>query len=90
MIIDPEEPVGIYKLTRDNIISASRDGDTFTIKALAKDVKSSYRTIKPTAYENKTLKQIAEEIAQRHGYSLHFKGEDIQFTRLTQNQKKRP
>jgi len=68
--------------------SVSRDGDTFTIKALAKDVKSSYRTIKTTAFENKTLKQIAEEIAQRHGYSLHFKGEDIQFTRLTQNQKR--
>ncbi len=68
--------------------SVSRDGDIFTIKALAKDVKSSYRTIKTTAFENKTLKQIAEEIAKRHGYKLHFKGEDVSFTRLTQNQKR--
>ena len=68
--------------------SISRDGDIFTIKALAKDVKSSYRTIKTTAFENKTLKQIAEEIAKRHGYKLHFRGEDVAFTRLTQNQKR--
>lgn len=68
--------------------TVSRDGDRFVIKALAKDVKSSYRTVKTTAFENKTLRQIAQEIAQKHGYKLHFKGEDVHFTRLTQNQKR--
>lgn len=68
--------------------TVSRDGERFVIKALAKDVKSSYRTIKTTAFENKTLRQIAQEIAQRHGYRLHFKGEDVYFTRITQNQKR--
>jgi len=66
----------------------SRNGDTFTIKALAKDVKSSYRTIKTTAFENTTLRKIAEDIAKRHGYKLHFEATDVFFQRITQNQKR--
>lgn len=66
----------------------SRSGDTFTIKALAKDVKSSYRTIKTTAFENTTLRKIAEDIAKRHGYKLHFEATDVAFQRITQNQKR--
>ncbi|WP_297889746.1 hypothetical protein [Sulfurihydrogenibium sp.] len=67
---------------------ASRNGDIFIIKALAKDVKSSYRTIKTTAFENTSLKKIAEEIAKRQGYQLDFAGEDIAFTRITQQEKR--
>jgi|GEM_PF-4515559 phage protein D len=66
----------------------SRDGDIFTIKALAKDVKSSYRTIKTTAFENTTLRSLAQKIASKHGYELDFKGADISFTRLTQQEKR--
>lgn len=67
---------------------ASRDGDVFTIKALAKDVKASYRTIKTTAFENTSLKKIAEEIAKRQGYQLDWAGEDVSFTRITQQEKR--
>ncbi len=67
--------------------SVSRQGDIFTIKALAKDVKSSYRTIKTTAFENTSLRAIAEQIAKAHGYKLHFQGTDVSYTRLTPNQK---
>lgn len=68
--------------------SSSRNGDIFKIKALAKDVKASYRTIKTTAFENTSLKKIAEEIAKRQGYQLDFAGEDIAFTRITQQEKR--
>lgn len=68
--------------------SSGRSGDTFRIKALAKDVKASYRTIKTTAFENTSLKKIAEEIAKRQGYQLDFAGEDIAFTRITQQEKR--
>ncbi len=68
--------------------SVNREGDIFTIKALAKNVKSSYRTIKTTAFENMTLKSIASEIAERHGYKLYFQAEDVFFRRITQNQKR--
>jgi phage protein D len=67
---------------------ADRSGDIFTIKALAKDVKASYRTIKTTAFENTSLRKIAEEIAKRHDYQLDFAGEDIAFTRITQQEKR--
>ncbi len=67
---------------------SSRSGDIFTIKALAKDVKASYRTIKTTAFENTTFKKIAEDIAKRQGYTLDFAGEDIAFKRLTQQEKR--
>ena len=68
--------------------SSSRSGDTFRIKALTKDVKASYRTIKTTAFENTSLKKIAEKIAKDNGYQLNFAGEDISFTRITQQEKR--
>ncbi len=66
---------------------ASRSGDTFTIKALAKDVKSSFREIKTVAFENTTLKTIAQQLASRHGYQLDFAGPDLFFKRITQQEK---
>ena len=63
-------------------------GDRFTIKALAKDVKKSFREVKTQGFENTTLKRIAEDIAKRHNYRIDFKGDDIAFRRLTQNQKR--
>ncbi|MDI6865784.1 phage late control D family protein [Thermodesulfovibrio yellowstonii] len=67
---------------------SNRAGDTFMIKALAKDVKASYRTVKTTAFENTTLRQVASEIAKRHGYGLDWAGEDVAFHRLTQQEKR--
>jgi len=62
----------------------SRAGAVFTIKALAKDVKASYRTLKTTAFENTSLKKIAQEIASRNGYGLYFEGSDVNFQRIDQ------
>jgi len=59
-------------------------GATFTIKATAKDVKASFRTLKTTAFENTSLKKIAEDIAKRNGYKLYFEGSDITFQRIDQ------
>lgn len=66
---------------------SSRQGDAFTIKALAKDVKSSFREIKTTAFENTTLRKIAQDIASKHGYKLNFAGADVSFKRTTQQEK---
>lgn len=66
---------------------SSRQGDIFTVKALSKDVKSSFREIKTTAFENTTLRKIARDIASKHGYKLDFAGSDISFKRLTQQEK---
>jgi len=62
----------------------SRSGAVFSIKALAKDVKASYRTLKTTAFENTSLKKIAQEIASCNGYKLYFEGGDVSFQRIDQ------
>ena len=62
----------------------SRSGAVFTIRALAKDVKASYRTLKTTAFENTTLKKIAQDIANRNGYKLFWEGVDVSFQRIDQ------
>lgn len=66
---------------------SSRQGDVFTIKALAKDVKSSFREIKTTAFESTTLRKIAQDIASKHSYKLNFAGADVSFKRTTQQEK---
>jgi len=68
--------------------TSSREGDKFTIKALTKDVQKSFQEVKTQAFENTTLKRIAEDIAKKQGYKLDFKGDDVAFDRLTQNQKR--
>jgi len=64
--------------------SYSREGSVMTIRALAKDVKLSFRTKITTAFENTTLRRIAYDIATKHGYNLHFIGADVAFERITQ------
>ena len=39
-------------------------------------------------YENKTLKQIAKEIADKHGYTLVGEIADVRVDRITQNQER--
>lgn len=84
---DSIRDAGVFFIDSFNYCS-SRSGDKFTIKALAKDVKASYCTVKTTGFENTTLRKIAEEIAQKQGYSLNFAGEDVAFQRLTQQEKR--
>ena len=66
----------------------NRQGRLFTIKALAKDVKSSFREIKTVAFENTSLAKVAQEIANKHGYKLVFDAPDVLYKRLTQHQKR--
>ena len=65
-----------------------RGGDTFTIKAMAKDVKASFRTVKTVGFENTSLKSIAAKIASEQGYILDFAGDDVVYKRITQQEKR--
>ena len=62
--------------------------DIMIVKALATGIKKPLRQNNSTGYENKTLKQIAKEIADKHGYSLIGDIEDVRVERITQNQEK--
>lgn len=61
--------------------------DTITIRALAAGVKEALRTDNTAAYENKTLRQIAEAIAVKLGLILAGAGDNTgrSYQRITQN-----
>jgi phage protein D len=59
--------------------------DVVSIRGLATWVTSAMRTRASTAHEGKTLKQIAEFIAAKHGYTVQGKIFTIRLERSTQN-----
>ena len=60
--------------------------DVITVKGLATGIKKPLRQKNSVGYENKTLKQIAKEIADKHGYELVGEVADVRVDRITQNQ----
>ena len=59
--------------------------DTITVKALATGIKKPLRQKNSKGYENRTLHQIAQEIANKHGYNLTGSAADVRVDRITQN-----
>ena len=62
--------------------------DVITVKGLATGIKKPLRQKNSQGYENKTLKQIAKEIADKHGYTLVGEVADIRVDRITQNKER--
>ena len=62
--------------------------DEITVKGLATGIKKPLRQCNSTGYENKTLKQIAKEIADRQGLTLVGNIEDIKVDRITQDKER--
>ena len=62
--------------------------DTVIVKALATGIKKSFRQPNSVGYENKTLQQIASEVAKRHNLTLVGEIENIKVERITQNQER--
>lgn len=58
--------------------------DTVTIKAVAAAVKPSLRTERSAAYENSTLKSVAQKVAGRHGLTIVGTVPAITLGRVTQ------
>lgn len=66
------EPVlncGVFTVDEDTLDS-SDDGDTCTIKALATSMTQALKEERNKAYESKTLVQIAQEVGDRHGFTV--------------------
>jgi uncharacterized protein len=66
-------------------IQMSGPPDTVTIQGLAAGTKTGTRTKLSKAHENKTLKQIAQSIAQKHKLNLQGDIASIVLNRITQN-----
>lgn len=66
-------------------VTMSGPPDTVSILGLATGIKKAVRTKNSKAYEKVTLKQIATEIASKHGMTVTGTIDNVQFTRVTQN-----
>lgn len=62
--------------------------DEITVKGLATGIKKPLRQNNSNGYENKTLRQVAKEIADRQGLTLVGNIEDIKIERITQNKER--
>lgn len=62
--------------------------DTVTIKGIATGITKALRTKKSDAHENKTLKEIAEKVAQKNALTIDDTSSipEISFSRVSQNQ----
>jgi phage protein D len=59
--------------------------DTVSIKGLAASISQKLRTKKSSAHEGKTLKQIAEKVAEANGLTVQGEIEQITIGRVTQD-----
>ncbi len=66
-------------------VSFDRAGDVVHIRGLAAGITKSLRSKKSSAHENKTLKELAQTIADNHGLILKGKIEQVTISRVTQN-----
>ena len=78
---------GMLPCGKFEVDEISFDGppDTVTVRGLSAPVTASLRTRKTRAFENKTLRQIAEQIAGEHGLTVEGEIENITIKRVTQN-----
>lgn len=75
-------PCGVFEIDE---VEMSGPPDQMAIRGLATGIKSPLRTKKSYAFENQSLKAIAETVAGRHGLTVQGEIESIQIERATQN-----
>ncbi len=82
---EPLLPCGSFEIDE---IELSAPPDVVILKGLSTNIKKALRQDNTKAYENKTLKQIALEIAKKHGFELVGEIKDIKIKRITQKQER--
>lgn len=76
---------GKFTVDEKKLKCGRSDGDTFQISGVAASITKKLRTKRSTAHENKTLRQLAQVVADRHGLTVKGTIPDIRFSRVTQN-----
>lgn len=74
---------GVFEID-EPAFSGSRSGATVSLKGLAAGVKKNLRSKKGSNHENKTLREIANTVASRHGFKVQGIIPNITIGRSTQ------
>lgn len=82
---EPLLPCGSFEIDE---IEVSAPPDVVSLRGLATSIKKALRQENTKAYEQKTLKQIASEIALKHGFTVVGEIKDIKIKRITQKQER--
>jgi phage protein D len=82
---EPMLPCGSFEVDE---IEASGPPDTIDLKGLATPITKALRQRNTTAYEQKTLREIAAGIASKHGLEVVGQVADIRVKRITQKQER--
>lgn len=88
-IIDDDKtlPCGVFTVDEIKLSGSKSDGDVITISNVAASITKKMRTKRNTAHENKTLRQLAQAVADRHGLTIQGTIPDVTFGRITQHRK---
>ncbi len=78
-------PCGAFEIDE---IEMSSPPDAVSLKGLGTNIKKALRQKNTKAYENKSLKQIASEIAKNHSFEIVGEIKDIKVKRITQKQER--
>ncbi len=76
------QPAGTFEVTE---LEYDGPPSRLAIKGVAASVTAALRTNRSAAYEGKTLREIAGEVARRHGLTLTGEVDEIRMGRVTQN-----
>lgn len=79
-----EEPLRCGEFTLDEA-EFKGPPDMVTLKALAASITTNSRTKRTKGYEEQSLRDVAEEVAKRHGYTVVGNIGSLRFERITQN-----
>lgn len=80
-------PCGKFSLDENKFSGSKSGGDVVTFAGVSASVTKKMRTKRSTAHENKTLRQLAQTVADRHGLTIQGTIPDIKIGRVTQNRK---
>jgi len=75
---------GEFSIDEVDFLGSAEGGDTVSIKALSAGVRTSVRTKSSFAHEGKTLKQVAQKIADKYNYRVQGIIHNYSIGRITQ------
>lgn len=82
---EPLLPCGSFEIDE---LEFNGPPDTLNLRGIGTNITKALRQKNTQSYENMTLKQIAQQIAEKHGFTLVGEVKDIRIKRITQKEER--